>query len=77
MRHNLLVGNRIRDLADFSVRGLFLLFLVVLYRAAFCRVLASVCEENFASVLIMWKNNARYAIVTIGGASNNAFEFKN
>ena len=45
--HNLQVADRIRNVAEFLlIRGLFLIFLIAIYRAAFCRVLASVCEEQ-------------------------------
>ena len=40
-------ADRIRNLAEFLLnRVLFLFFLIALYRAAFCRVLASVCEAK-------------------------------
>ena len=45
--HNILVADRMRDIAEFSrIRGLYQLFLIALYRAAFCRVLARVSEEQ-------------------------------
>ena len=38
---------RISDLAEFLlIRGLFLIFLSAIYRAAFCRGLASACEAK-------------------------------
>ena len=38
---------RISEVAEFLlIRGLILNFIIVLYRAAFCRVLASVCEAK-------------------------------
>ena len=46
--HNLQVADRIRNVAEFLlIRGLFLIFLIAIYRAAFCRVLASVCEDTY------------------------------
>ena len=43
------------------IRGLFLLFLIAFYRAAFCRVLASVCE---AKLCLCVKFTYDFAILT-------------
>ena len=48
----LLISNsqvRISEVADFLlIRGLFLIFIIALYRASFCRILASVCEAKLS-----------------------------
>ena len=64
---NLLIADRIRDVAEFLIfRGLFLIFLFALYRAAFYCVLASVCEvkRSFASAFF-WRCDCSISIFDV------------
>ena len=66
MRHNVARSHsQILHLAEFLlIRGLFLLFLILLDRSAFGRVLASVCEAQLRlSVINCFRNSKRFKAI--------------